>query len=169
MNRRGVTLIELLMTLIIVAVAMFALVPPFVGERAFFQSGKAQAESQRDAEMVMRAIARVARESNTYAWDAGQRQLSFTVPTPSTVPGCSLGGTAVFELHDNGEFHLHDCNGNTAILIDGGRSQVTHFLAETITSKLVQIQLDVTHRTILTSTRIENESLVTEIFLRNAS
>ena len=62
MNRRGVTLIELLITVMIGAIAMFALVPPFIAEGNFFRKGKRQTEAQRDAQMVLRAMARAVRE-----------------------------------------------------------------------------------------------------------
>ena len=66
MNRRGVTLIEMLIALVISAIAMMALAVPLIAERAMVGSGKAQTEAQRDAEMVLRAIARAALGSDQY-------------------------------------------------------------------------------------------------------
>ena len=60
-SRKGVTLIELLVTIVIGSIAMMALSVPFMSERIFWLSGDAQAESQRDAQMALRAMARVAR------------------------------------------------------------------------------------------------------------
>ena len=66
MNRRGVTLIELLITIIIGAIAMLALAVPFSAERIFWLRGDTQAEAQRDAQLALRAMARVGRQSSCY-------------------------------------------------------------------------------------------------------
>ena len=164
MNQRGFTLVELLITIVIASIAMMALAVPFVAERTSFLSGRAQAEAQRDAEICLRAIARVAREGIAYDATVPGR-LSFTVPcgpSPTT-------GTATFELHDGGLFHLHDCTGNEVTLIDGVRSQIANFTATNVTSKLVRIHLECAHASPLSSGRVENEVLDTEIFLRNGT
>ena len=54
-------------------------------------------------------------------------------------------------------------------LIDGIRSKVATFTLTPITSKLVRITLQVTHRTTATSSRVESELLETDLFLRNAT
>ena len=84
MSRRCVTLLELLIATVISTIAMFALVPPFLAEGNLFRKGQRQTEAQRDAQMAMRAIARVARES-------GQMLLPMTIPD---------GVSYVFETSD---------------------------------------------------------------------
>ncbi len=63
-NQKGVTLIEILIVAIIGAIALIALAVPFMAERRFSGLGKSQIEAQRDAQLVTRAIARIARESS---------------------------------------------------------------------------------------------------------
>lgn len=160
MNRRGVTLIELLMTIIIGSIAFFPLAVPFVGERSFWGTGQRQTEAQRDAQMVLRAMARVVRESNGYTIAAGG-------VTFNGAPTCG-GNPVIFELHPGGVFHQH-CGSNTTILIDGVRSKVTSFTPTTIiANKLVQVALTVTHQLRTTDSRTRSETLATQLYLRNA-
>ena len=182
-QQRGVTLIELLMVLVISAIAMFPLAIPFVADRAFWGSGKAQAESQRDGEMVMRAIARFARESKEYP-------LAFLLPGPNhgRIQFVKPSGEQMcFEGGPNfpgnpGKLYMGSLSaggncviGQGTMLIDGNRSKVTNTTGNTgfsiipINSKLVRIRLEVTHEAIAGSGRQENEVLETEIFLRNGS
>lgn len=172
MNKRGVTLIEALITLIIAGIAMFGLAAPFIAERAFWGSGKAQAESQRDAEMALRAIARVARESDTCEplpfFGPDSIQLEFNGPAGGR---CFEGGPGFGDQFRIGE----SCTGGAGIggldtLIDGNRSKVVSFQAvEIVDDRLVRIRLEVTHEAIVGSGRQENEVLETEVFLRNGS
>ena len=160
-SRRGVTLIEALITVVIGAIAMFALVPPFLAEGNLFRTGKRQTEAQRDAQMALRAMARVARESAGY---------NASVPGAVTfliAPTCG-GNPVTFELHAGGELHQH-CGANTTILIDGARSRVANFTATSISTRLVQIQLQVTHRLRASNPTTRSETLVTDLYLRNAT
>lgn len=160
MNRRGITLIEVLITVIIGSIAMLALTIPYSMEPLFWGQGKRQTEAQRDAHMVLRAMARVARESAGYTIAAGG-------VTFNGAPTCG-GGSATFELHPSGEFHQH-CGANTAILIDGVRSKVASFTpTQIIANKLVQITLTVTHQLRATDPRTQSETLGTQLYLRNA-
>ena len=175
MNRRGVTLIELLVALIISSIAMMALVIPFVAERAFLGSGKAQAEAQRDTEMVLRAIARAARQSD--AVDPGtfipgpNGQIQFNNP----ITRCFQANTATGKLFMTtpGGPILTSCGAGGpqpgVELIDGNRSRVTNFSPLIVNSKLVRVHLEVTHTPIVGGPRQEKEVLETEIFLRNGS
>ena len=174
MNRRGVTLIELLITLMISSIAMMALAIPFVTERAMALSGKAQAESQRDAEMVMRAIARVARESNIYTpfiLQTLNAEISFN---NLFGPGSCFKGGPNFNFGGfNGALVVAEaCVGGALsaprVLIDGNRSNVEEFSVTPITNKLVRVTLRVSHQPIVGGPRQEDEVLETEIFLRNA-
>ena len=156
MTRRGVTLIELLITVVIGAIAFFALAMPLIAERSFSASGRRQAEAQRDAQMALRAMARVTREGSAY----NPATNAFTVPC----------GTVTFEAHGDGSFHRHGCLGD-ATLIDGsiGRSKVTSFtVTPVIANKLVQIALTVTHQLRATNPTTRSETLVTNLYLRNA-
>ena len=156
MNRRGVTLIELLMTIVIGSIAFFPLAVPFVGERSFWGTGQRQTEAQRDAQLILRAMARAIREGSGY--DPATN--AFAVPC----------GTVIFEAHADGSFHQHGCLGD-AILIDSsvGRSKVTSFtVTPVIANKLVQIALTVTHQLRATDPRTQSETLATQLYLRNA-
>ena len=160
MTRRGVTLIEVLITIVIGAIAFFAAAMPFIAERSFWGSGNRQAEAQRDAQMAVRAMARVARESNGYTLIPGG-------VTFHGAPTCG-GGDVTFEVHAGGVFHQH-CGGTTSILIDGVRSKMSSFTPTQITANtLVQIALVVTHQLQATNPTTRSETLVTNLYLRNA-
>jgi len=164
------------MALVISAIAMMALAIPFVAERAFWGSGKAQAESQRDAEMVIRAMAAVAREATAYtpiSNGPGYGAISFGRDV-------SLGGERCFQggpnSPTNGRFVVHPaCAGGVGVgaetvLIDGIRSRVEEFsITSVIPNKLARLRLVVSHHPIVTSPRVEREVLETELFLRNGS
>ena len=154
--RRGFTLIELLIAMLISGIAFFGLVVPFVGERSFWMSGSRQTEAQRDAQIGLRAMARVARESSLYTVN-GAGDITFTT-------GC---GTHRFQGGPTfgSQLRLIDgcAGGATRVLIDGGRSQVTTFTVTAVNSRLVRIQLVVTHQ------NQGVEQMETELFLRNAT
>jgi type II secretory pathway pseudopilin PulG len=164
----GVTLIELLITIVISTIALLALTAPFVAERSFWGIGKRQTEAQRDAQVALRAIARAAREGNAITTPlAGFSGNTFTFTTPSCpVFGITFSGDPL-----SGQLLMTDgCAGGLPIpLIDGVRSRVNNLVFTGITNKLVHIQLDVTHRLRTTDPNVQNELLQTEIFLRNAS
>ena len=173
-TQKGVTLIELLMVIVISAIAMMALAVPLVAERAFLGSGQAQAESQRDGEMALRAMARGARQSsacNITPGPGNKVQVQF-------VGGlrCFKGGPD-YPAAGRGELHLFDesCAGAggiaTAILIDGNRSKVEEMtVSAPVNNKLVRVHLRVSHHPIAADpSRIEDEVLDTELFLRNGS
>ena len=152
--KKGFTIIELLLAVAISSIAMFGLTVCFVAERTYAVSARSQAESQRDAEVVLRAIARAVRESKQYNGGG-----SFSVDCPG-----GGTGTRQFTLA-GGVLRMSDsCIPMNAPLIDGvlTQSQVTSFTITQVTPSLVQIQIDVLHR------NRENELLVTEVFLRNA-
>ena len=165
-NKRGVTLIELLMVIIIGAIAFMALAVPFIAERAMNLSGQAQAEAQRDGQMVMRAIARAAREGTQFAGG------SFTVTCPG--PDNEFGtpddftGTRQF-IRIGAQLSLQDtCTGQTTMLIDGVRSRVATFtMTEPIDDRLVRVQLVIQHEPRVGGGRIRVETMETEVHLRN--
>jgi hypothetical protein len=144
-----------------------ALAVPFIAERAMNLSGQAQTEAQRDAQMVMRAIARAARESTQYASGA------FSIicdPGPDGVFGTAddVIGTRQF-IPIGSQLDLQDtCTGQTVTLIDGVRSRVATFtLSELINDRLVQVQLVIQHEPRVGGGRIQVETMETEIHLRN--
>ena len=169
MNQRGVTLIELLMVIVISAIAMMALAVPLVAERAFLGSGKAQTESQRDAEMGIRAMAHIARQCQAYQFPSGGVVKFVSSPAG---PGACFKGGPLF----NKQLLMFDesCVGAggiaTLVLIDGNRSKVEEFTAtQVVPNKLVQIHIVVSHQPVVGGPRQEDEVLDTEIFLRNGT
>ena len=170
-SRRGVTLIEVLIAVVISAIAMFALVPPFLAEGNLFRKGKRQTEAQRDAQMALRAMARVGR-SGLEAPVIGSNRVGFTVPCTLFGVGAPLTARVVF-LSSNGQLQMTNfCLGSgvTSTLIDGTRSRVTSFTSTAIIpNKLVHVQLQVTHSLTATDPQSELETLDTELFLRNAT
>ena len=163
MNKRGVTLVELLIAVVISTIALLGAMMPFMVERLFWTSGNRQLEAQRDAQMVMRAMAAVGREANSYTLtsSSGQMKIAFTFP-----PSLSCSGGAYFEggpSYNGGRLDLSDCAGSNVILIDGVRSKVTQLVVTSVTTRLVNLQLQITHQ------NQEHESLQTTLLLRNAS
>lgn len=146
------------MAIVISTIAMMALAAPFVAERRFWLLGTAQSESQRDAQVGLRAIARRARQGSSYAIGMSGAQIGFTTPTGSV---CYQGGP-VFG-NQLRLFTTLNCTGAYTALIDGNRSQVTTFTTASISSRIVQVQLAVQYN------NSESESLITEIYLRNAT
>ena len=154
MNRCGVTLVELLVTIVIGSIAMLALTVPFNTERIFWVSGKRQTEAQRDAQMALRAIARVARQGSAYALNA-----------PGDITVTAACGTSRFQGGPafNDQLLLSGtCMAQPVTLIDGNRSRVVNFTLTAVSSKLVQLQVAIAQGQ-------QTESLITELFLRNAS
>ena len=151
---------ELLVILVIGSIAMMALAAPFSAERSLWGTGKRQTEAQRDAQIALRAIARVAHESSAYA--IAGNAITFTAPC----------GPRQFSLVSGNQLRFTDnCPpAKTLTLIDGLRSQVANFtLTPVITNRLVRIQLQVTNRLRTTDTQQRSELLITELYLRNAS
>ena len=166
MIRRGVTLIELIMTMVIGAIAFFALSVPFVAERSLWGSGTRQTEAQRDAQVILRAIARTARQSGYYqiTGAAGSNTITFYDKPPAqggVIRGCFRGGVAF-----GNQFQMDStaCSAASPALVDGVQSRVATFSITPIGTKLVNVQLRVT--------RLggqENEQIRSQLFLRNAS
>ncbi len=166
MNRRGVTIIELLMALVVGAIAFFALAVPLVAERSFWGSGKRQAEAQRDAQIALRALARVARQSLSYAVTGGGNQITFTFKNSSgvTTTSCFQGGQA---FGNQLQRYTTACGaGSATVLIDGAKSRVTSLVITPIAPNLVRVQLQVTQQ--LSAQNQRNALMVTDLFLRNA-
>ena len=174
MNRRGVTLIELLMAIVIGSIAMFALAAPLLAGGQLFRKGKRQTEAQRDAQLVLRTMDRFARSGTGYDVSTPGVVSFFNVPCDLSNPTGPVG-TVTFEVHTaTGEFHKHGCNGD-AILIDGARSKVASFTAARViptgpgSNKLVRLHLDVTHQLRTTGGPTNREVLDTDLFMRNGT
>ena len=143
------------------SIAFLALALPFISERSFWALGRGQAGAQGDAQMVIRAISRVARESSAADVDPAN---------PSRVIFTRSCGNATFEGgpgFNNGQLQrLDTCQApvQADLLIDGVRSRVNEF---TVTyddvENLVKIRLGVENENQRT------ERLETQIFLRNAA
>ena len=110
-HRPGVTLIELLVTLIVSVIVVLTMTVPFMAERLFWGTGKRQTEAQRDAHLGMRAIARAARESKTFAGT------TFTRPS-----GCTITFTNV-----SGQLRIQDTCRAVDDLIIRSPSEITAF------------------------------------------
>lgn len=166
-DEQGFSLIELLVAVIITSIAFFGLAMPFIAERSLWGSGKRQSEAQRDAQMITRAIARVARESQSYTLggSAGDRTLLFTRPDGTTI--CFRGGSTF----NNGQLQRLEplCTSSGSSLIDGVRSRVMDFTPTSINGKLARVQLQVAHQNLpsYANEPEKNEILKTDIFLRN--
>ena len=155
MKERGASLVELLIAMVISAIAILAIAAPFMAERSFWARGKRRVEAQRDAQMVMRAIAHVARPSR--GCDAHN-------PAELSCTSVSLCAT---EFQTSGaQFQMIDgCQlpAKTITLIDGTKSAVTKFTTTPImTNKVVKVELEITRE------GKEKALLVTQIFARNA-
>ncbi len=184
-SRRGVTLIELLMAVVIGAIAMFALVPSFVAERVFWGNTQRQTEAQRDGQMGMRAIARTGREGTAYTFTTttfglnANSKIAFNLPPGApSASVCFAGGTPAGNGVGAGELWVSSkpCVavldiGTGIQLIDGIRSKVTNFtVTQVVPNKLVRVHLEVTHILRTTDTRTPGkEILETDLFLRNGT
>ena len=155
------------MTVIIGSIAMLALWPPFVAERVFWNRGKRQTEAQRDAQMAMRAMARVARQSSTCDVYTSSNETDIAFTSPSSGGGCFIGFVGGANA---GQLWLRaTCDSaNTTVLIDGVRSRITNIAAEEVVNdRLVRVRVVVSHRLRTTDPRQEDEILETKLFLRN--
>ena len=156
-NQQGVTLIELLVVVVISSIALIAAAMPFVAEQAFWRTGRERAAAQQDAQMVLRAMARTARQGTGYAVNQGGSSVTISLPA------CSRD----FQLANGNQLQMVDhcvVPAQTLTLIDGVRSTVTQFVATTVVAnRLVNIQLEITQG------NQEREQLRTQLFLRNAA
>ena len=165
----GASLIEILVALVIGAIALLALAMPYATEKSFWNIGNRQAEAQRDTDMVLRSISRIARQGQSYTVTpvaSGDKKITFVMP-----PGvCSStvyfeGGSAYPSSLNGGQFVWQDgCASppTTVTLIDGVASKVTNFDVTTIVAnKLVKIKLSVINK------NQQTETMEKQIFLRN--
>ena len=160
MTRRGVTLIELLIAIVIGSIAFFALTVPFVAERSFWASGRRQAEAQRDGQIALRAIARIVRQSTSCTVPGGSGP-QFTCTAPGGSASCFRGGPS---FGNQLQRYSGACGSGTAtILVDGNRSRVTSLTATTIATNIVRVRLQITYQNQRTAL------FLTDLFLRNAT
>ena len=161
-SERGLSLIEVAITVTISGIALMALAVPFVADRSFWNAGRRQTEAQRDAQVVTRAMARMAREGTGYTIipSAGSTKIDVTKA------GCAASSFEGGPSFNSGQLEWVDgcaTPASTITLIDGVRSRVVNFTATAVSAELVRIDLEVLHE------NQENEILQTEIFLRNAA
>ena len=159
------TLVELMVVVVIGVIALMALSIPFAAERTFWNTGWRKTEAQRDAQMVFRAISKMARQSQSYTVTnvaAGNIRIDFVRPTCGTVyfqGGVNYPGTG------QGQFLWQDgcaVPANAKTLIDGVRSRVTNFSVTSISGRILKINLTIIHK------NQETEQLEKQVFLRNA-
>ena len=162
----GLTLIELLIAVMISAIAMFGLALPLISGKLSTRIGFRQTEAQRDAQLIMQAIARRAHERSSYIIN-GPGNITFATPC----------GTWQFQKGGVGgsQFLMTDCSGSPLPpLIDGKRSQLTNFTVANVgpvgKTRLVRVNLTLVHQLgTLTDNRQETETLLTDLYLHNAS
>lgn len=173
-TRSGVTLIELLVAVIIGAIACLGLSAPMMAERRFWILGNAQAESQRNAQLATRAIARVAREAgqlrsiSTFPWGAIYR---------FETPECA--GDMVFIARvATGKLEFQEqCGvpGPVVTLIDGdadGDTQMNRNESWLTEFAIIEVGPEDPSKTLRVLVRVrhggvEEELLETTLFLRN--
>jgi prepilin-type N-terminal cleavage/methylation domain-containing protein len=149
--RSGVTLIEVLVTIIIGSIAMLAMAGPFVIERSMWSSGRDKTTAQREAQLALRAIGSLARESGRY--EVAVKELKLYSPD-------KLNCQAAFAWDSVQQSMLwkRPCGAAGNALIKSG---VTGFSVQAINNQLFGVQIQV-------QSGNEQETLVTEFFLRNA-
>jgi prepilin-type N-terminal cleavage/methylation domain-containing protein len=158
MNARGVTLVEVLITVIISSIALLAMAVPFVAERSFWATGQRQTEAQRDAQLIMRALTRVARESGSFAIDADGAGVRFYLDPNRTDCRAYFRGGPAF----SGRFERYErCGAEPTVLIEG-QSRLRAIVFEPVDWNLVRVRVDVTRQ------NREDERLETDLYLRNA-
>jgi prepilin-type N-terminal cleavage/methylation domain-containing protein len=157
MSRRGITLVEVLITVVIGSIALCAMALPFVAERSFWATGQRQTEAQRDAHLVMRAISRAAQESGSVALDpdgAGAR--FFLDPNRTVCQAYFRGGFA-----GSGRFEWYPrCGRQPTVLLDDD-SRLRTLAFEPVSRNLLRVRVEVTRKD------REDERLETDFYLRN--
>lgn len=175
-GRRGVTLIELLVAVVIGAIACLGLSAPMMAERRFWILGNAQAESQRNAQLATRAIARVVREAgqlrstSKFGWGDIYR---------FETPECAGDMVFIARVYSTHELQFQeqcgpqpwplvtliggDVDGDTQM--DRNESWLTEFTIDRVgaggSSKTLSVRVRVQHG------GVEEELLETTLFLRN--
>lgn len=166
----GLTLIELIMGVVISMIAMFGLALPLISGQLSSRIGFRQTEAQRDAQLVVQAIALRARESSFFASIGSGITAGLTLATPCGAWQFQRAGAAGEQL-----LMVDGCAvpPQTTVLIDGVRSRVTNFSASNAgnptQTRLVRIDLAMSHRLgASTDNRQDTEILQTDLYLRNA-
>jgi type II secretory pathway pseudopilin PulG len=153
-SRAGITFIEVLITIIISAIAVLAAGTPLVAERTFWSAGKRQTDAQRDAQLVLRAIARAARESASF--QIVGNAVTFHSGIPPAAPNCTAAFT--WSPGTGQLITQRPCSAGPITL----STDVASFLPQQIQSNLVQISVQVVKGQ-------QSELLVTDLFLRNGA
>jgi len=83
MNKKGVSLIELMVTISILSVIILGLVTFFTGGTRSWISGQSQIKAQRETRQVMDRMVREIREANLIDTSSNSGSLSFTTPFDS--------------------------------------------------------------------------------------
>ncbi len=158
-GQRGVTIVELMVAILISAIGLFALAVPFYAERTSWAIGWRQTEAQRDAQLVLSAMAHAARQSTSYTINGATQTITFT--TSPSLGNCNISFQGGPGFNGGQVQEVNGCNGTTFLLIDAVQSSVTAWTLTNVTPKLARVQLSVVNRT------RGNETLQTDLFLRN--
>ena len=102
MNKKGFTLIELMITVVILSIFILAVGAIVVTSWKFWNSGWEQVELQRDASYAFARIERIVRSGN-----------SVTV----------LGGGSGLEVAEGAATHIFQLSGNVLRLVTGGNTE----------------------------------------------
>ena len=155
----GFTLVEMLVTILMSALVFFSLAMLLSTAQSFRGSGENQTEAQRDASLVLKTMARIARQSTSYTISLNGAKVTFTsgACSPSFQGGPTIGpGGGQVQMSDG-------CSTlATTLLIDGAWSRATQFQMTVVSSKVVHARVQITYQ------GRQNELLETDLFLRNA-
>ena len=156
----GVTLVEMLLTILMSTMVFLSLTMLLSTAQAVRGSGENQSEAQRDASLVLGTMARIARQSRGYTISLSGSKITFTSsgacsPSFQGGPAFGVGG---------GQVQMSDgCSTpTTTLLIDGAWSRATQFQLTFVSASVVHAKVQVTYR------GRQNELLETDLFLRNA-
>ena len=173
------TFIELIIAVVISVIALFGLAPLLISGTTSVGTGKRRVEAGRDSQLVLRAMARVARQGSNYNISSA-KDVTFSVPIFGS-PTVSPCGSWRFrqDFPSAGQLSMTDgcVSPQTVVLIDAARSKVTNFVVTgnpggigSSNSRLVRVNLTVAHQlgVINPIQRQNNETLQTDLYLRNA-
>ena len=160
-GQRGITLVELLVTIVMSTMVFLSLSMLLSTVQAVRGSGEDQSEAQRDASLVLQTLARAGRQSTGYTISLNGAKVTFTsgACSPSFQGGPTIGpGGGQVQMSDG-------CpSPTTTLLIDGARSRATQFQMTSVSpNKVVHARIQITYR------GQQNELLETDLFLRNGT
>ena len=157
----GVTLVEMLVTIVMSTMVFLSLTILLSTAQSFRGSGENQTEVQRDASLILKTMAHIARQSTGYTISLNGAKVTFTsgACSPSFQGGPTIGpGGGQVQMSDGCSIPT------TTLLIDGAWSRATQFQMTSVSpNKVVHARIQITYR------GLQNELLETDLFLRNGT